>query len=79
MISNVLNFVMSVYQIYMIEQISRAEWSVEHRDTTEARQTTQMDREVGAGYYDQNMVDMNFAFRNFYHNIPRGLDSILES
>lgn len=75
MINNLFNFVMSIFAIYMLEKMSRAEWSIEHNDSEEARQTTQMDREVGAGLFDYKMVDKNFKFRNFTHNIPRASTS----
>ena len=29
-----------------------------------------MDREIAAGCYDYKMIDFDFQFRNFTHNIP---------
>ena len=52
MISNVLTFVMNMFAIYMLEKMSRAKWSMENDDTLVAKKTTQMDREVAAGYFD---------------------------
>ena len=52
MINNVLTFVMNMFAIYMLEKMSRAKWSMENDDTLVAKKTTQMDREVAAGYFD---------------------------
>ena len=79
MINNVLNFVMNMFAIYMLEKMSRAKWSIENDDTREAKKTTQMDREVAAGWYDYKMNDKEFKFRNFMRNIPRGSTSTLNS
>ena len=54
----------------MLEKMSKATWSIDHKDSKEAKQTTQMDREVAAGWFDYKMVDKSFKFRNFTHNIP---------
>ena len=70
LINNVLNFLMNVYAIYMLEKMSRAVWSIDHKDSEEAKQTTQMDREVAAGWFDYKMMFDDFEFRNFTHNIP---------
>ena len=70
MINNVLNFVMSIFAIYMLEKISRAHWSIERKDSKEAKQTTQMDRVVAAGWFDYKMIIRDYVFRNFTHNIP---------
>ena len=59
-ISNVLNFAMNLFAVYFLEKMSRAEWSLKHRDAKETRQTTQMDREVAAKWYDAMMPDLNF-------------------
>ena len=78
MINNVLNFAMNMFAIYMLEKMSRAKWSIENDDTREAKKTTQMDREVAAGWYDSKMMIQDFRFRNFTHNIPPN-ESILGS
>ena len=70
LINNVLNFVMNMFAIYMLEKMSKATWSIDHKDSKEAKQTTQMDREVAAGWFDFKMVIKDFVFRNFTHNIP---------
>ena len=78
MINNVLTFVMNMFAIYMLEKMSRAKWSMENDDTLVAKKTTQMDREVAAGYFDYKMMIPDFVFRNFTRNIPRH-DSSLDS
>ena len=50
--NNILNFVVNIFAIFMLEKMSKARWSIENNDTQEAKQTTQMDREVAAGFYD---------------------------
>ena len=77
MVNTVLNFLMSVYAFYMLEKISRAEWSFERKDCKVAKQTTQMDRAVAGGWFDRKMPIKDYQFVNFYHNIPRcgSLDS----
>ena len=55
LINNVLNFVMNMFAIYMLEKMSKATWSIDHKDSKEAKQTTQMDREVAAGWLDYKM------------------------
>ena len=70
LINNVLNFIMNLFAIYMLEKMSKAKWSIDYEDTKEAKQTTQMDREVAAGWFDFMMPFKNFVFRNFKHNIP---------
>ena len=55
MVNTVLNFLMSVYAFYMLEKISRAEWSFERKDCKVAKQTTQMDRAVAGGWFDRKM------------------------
>ena len=52
MVNNVINFAMNMFAVYMLEKMSRAKWSVKHDTTKEAKQTTQMDREVAAGFFD---------------------------
>ena len=78
MVNNVINFAMNVFAVYMLEKMSRAKWSVKHEATKEAKQTTQMDREVAAGFFDYKMVGKSFWFSNYTHNIPRH-DSSLDS
>ena len=78
MINNVLNFVMNMFEIYMLEKMSRAKWSIENDDTQQAKMTTQMDREIAAGFFDYKMLIPDFVFRNFTRNIPR-CDSSLDS
>ena len=70
LINNVLSFVMNIFAIYMLEKMSKATWSIDHKDSKEAKQTTQMDREVAAGWFDFMMPFKDFVFRNFTHNIP---------
>ena len=70
MINSVINFVTSIFAIYMLERMSRAKWSIDHRDSKEAKQTTQMDREIAAGWFDHKMMIKNFVFTDFTHNIP---------
>ena len=52
LINSVLSFVMNMFAIYMLEKMSKAKWSIDHKDSKEAKQTTQMDREVAAGWFD---------------------------
>ena len=70
LINNVLSFVMNMFAIYMLEKMSKATWSIDHKDSKEAKQTTQMDREVAAGWFDFMMPFKDFVFRKFTHNIP---------
>ena len=60
MVYSILNFSMTTFAIYMIEKMSRAVWSSDENESEEARKTTQMDREVSAGFYDLMMVDFDF-------------------
>lgn len=30
-----------------------------------------MDREVASGWFDIMLIDTDYKFKNFYHNIPR--------
>ena len=76
MINNVLTFVMNMFAIYMLEKMSRAKWSMENDDTQVAKKTTQMDREVAAGFFDYKMMIPDFVFSNFTHNIPRHSSSL---
>ena len=76
MVNTVLNFLMSVYAFYMLEKISRAEWSFERKDCKVAKQTTQMDRAVAGGWFDRKMPIKDYQFVNFYHNIPRCSESL---
>ena len=75
MINKVLNFVMTMFAFYMLEKMSKADWSIQRKDSKEAKLTTQMDREVAAEFFDYMMVDTDFRFRDFLHNIPRGTTS----
>lgn len=36
-VNNVLNFVMTLFSVFMLEKMSRATWSVKFKDTREAR------------------------------------------
>ena len=71
MINNVLNLAMSIFAIFMLEKMSRAVWSIEYRGIEQANGKTQMDCEVAAGFYDKSMVDTDFNFSSFLHNIPK--------
>ena len=70
LINNVLNFIMNLFAIYMLEKMSKATWSIDHKDTKEAKQTTQMDREVAASWFDYKMPIKDFMFSQWTHNIP---------
>ena len=65
-----LNFGMTVFVLHMLERMSHANWSEKLNESTESRQTSQMDREVAAGWFDLMLLDTDFEFRNFTHNIP---------
>ena len=69
---------MNMFAIYMLEKMSKATWSIDHKDSKEAKQTTQMDREVAAGWFDYMMPIKDFVFRQFTHNI-RPCDESLDS
>ena len=71
MVNNVLNFVMTMFAVYMLVKMSKATWSIKFQDSAETRKTTQMDREVAAKWFDKMMLDTEFVFRRFMHNIPR--------
>ena len=70
LINNLLSFVMNIFAIYMLEKMSKATWTVDHKDSREAKQTTQMDREVAAGWFDYMMPIKDYVFRQFTYNIP---------
>ena len=70
LINNVLNFVISMFAIYMLEKMSKATWSINLKDSKETKQTTQMDREVAASWFDYKMPFKGFVFRQFTRNIP---------
>ena len=61
---------MSTFALFMLEKISRAKWSEKHQDSLQSEQTTQMDCEVAAGWFDFKMPIKDFVFCNFTHNIP---------
>ena len=65
-----INFAMTLFALYLLVKMSKAVWSHQHADEELSRKTTQMDREVAAGWFDYMMVDTEFQFRNFLHNIP---------
>ena len=79
LVYSILNFFMTMFAIYFIEKMSRAVWSSNENGSKEAQRTTQMDREVSAGFYDRMMVDFDFKFVNFTRNIPRGSTSTIDS
>ena len=70
LINNVLSFLMSIFAIYMLEKMSKATWLCDLKDSEEAKQTTQMDREVAAGWFNFMMPIKDFVFSKFTHNIP---------
>ena len=61
---------MSTFALFMLEKISRAKWSEKHQDSLQSEQTTQMDCEVAAGWFDFMMIDTDYKFVNFTRNIP---------
>ena len=71
MVFTTLNIAMTLFALFMLEKISKARWSESQMDSKESQETTQMDREVAAGWFDYMMVDTEFKFRNFTYNIPR--------
>ena len=71
MIHTLANFVMTLCALFMLEKMSHAKWSDKHQDSEQSKQTSQMDREVAAGWFDTMMPDKQFQFVNFTHNIPR--------
>ena len=80
MIVNASNFGLTVFSILMFDKMSKATWSVKHQDAEETKQTTQMDREVAAKWFDHMIPDKDFQFRNFTRNIPREtIDSMRSS
>ena len=62
---------MTIFALFFIEKMSRATWSEKSNYSTVTKQTTQMDREVSANSFDFMMIDTEFEFRQFTHNIPR--------
>ena len=60
MIFNVLNFAMTIFALFFLERMSRARWSEKYSDARETEETTQMDREVAAEWFDFMMVDPDF-------------------
>ena len=72
---NGLNFGMTTFSLFFLEKMSRAGWSVKFKHAKETSITTQMDREVAAGWFDTMMLDTNFKFRNFTKNVPPETES----
>ena len=66
----VINFVMTLFALYIFEKMSKAVWSKKLPEEELSRKTSQMDREVAAGWFDLMLLDMDFKFMNFKHNIP---------
>ena len=60
MIINLLNFLMNIFSLYMHVKMSSAQWTMKSKSSKEAKQTTQMDREIAAGCYDSQMLDFDF-------------------
>lgn len=54
----------------MFEKMSKAVWSKKLPEEEVNRKTSQMDREVAAGWFDLMLIDMDFKFVNYKHNIP---------
>ena len=79
LIINVLNLLFVLFAVYMLVKMSRAKWSIRNDDTRQAKQTTQMDREIAGGYFDYKMMIPDFKFANFTHNIPRASTSSINS
>ena len=71
MVYTIINFCMSLFAMFMLEKMSRNLWSRKFKDDKESRETSQMDREVAAEWFDYMMIDKEFEFSNFMHNIPR--------
>ena len=70
MFYTVINFFMALFAIFMLEKMSRAVWSKKYPNEEISKKTSQMDREVAAGWFDVIMISNEFSFRNFTHNIP---------
>ena len=66
-----INFLATLFVLYMLERMSRAIWSNKKPEEEQSKKTSQMDREVAAGWFDSMLLDMDFQFVNYKHNIPR--------
>ena len=71
MIYSAINFVAIMFALFMFERMSRAVWSKKLPDEDKSRKTSQMDREVAAGWFDIMLLDTDHKFTSFMHNIPR--------
>ena len=76
MIYSALNFIITMHVLFMFEKMSRAVWSNMLPEEQKSSKTTQMDREVAAGWFDEMLVDTDYKFVDFLHNIPYGDDSL---
>ena len=59
--------------------MSRAVWSLKMPEEEKSKATTQMDRQVAAGWFDIMLPDKEFKFRKFTRNIPREDSSLDEN
>ena len=55
----------------MFERMSKAIWSKKLKEEQNNKKTSQMDREVAAGWFDEMLLDREFKFRNFMRNVPQ--------
>ena len=76
MIYSAMNFLTTMHALFMFERMSRAVWSNMLPEEQKSTKTSQMDREVAAGWFDEMLVDTDYKFVNFLHNIPYGDDTL---
>ena len=65
-----------MFALYMFEKMSKAIWSKKLLEEQNNKNTSQMDREVAAGWFDEMLLDRNFKFRDFTRNVPQSHDSL---
>ena len=65
------NFFATVFALFMFERMSKAIWSKKLKEEQNNKKTSQMDREVAAGWFDEMLLDREFKFRNFMRNVPQ--------
>ena len=60
MVYTAFNFTMALFEVFMLEKMSHAVWSSKFNEDLQTKKTTQMDRELAAGCFDENMLDTDF-------------------
>ena len=72
MVYTAVNFVATMFALFMLEKMSKAIWSKKLTEEEKSGKTSQMDREVAAGWFDIMLLDTDYKFVNYKQNIPPG-------